>query len=349
MTKARDIATSEVITGEIGSTIQAYDADLDSIAALDKTDGNVIVGDGTNWVAESGATARTSLGLGTAATTNSTDYATAAQGALADSALQSIAAGSIGTTELANNAVTSAKLDTNISVPGTVTATSFVGSGASLTGIAGGFSNLQVFTSPGTWTNPGNVTKVKVTVVGGGGGATISTENTSNSGNSGGTSSFGAYCSATGGTAGGGTTNRKQTGGIGGIGSGGQLNMRGGMGLGTMNSGQTSFAQGGSTFVGMGAEMTGTSQIHGPYSAAATYGGGATVTAFAPNGGVYFWESGCSGGGGGTAIEVIPFPSATNVPITIGSGGNSPVVGPIGAPPAVTTQNAAAGVVIVEY
>jgi hypothetical protein len=36
------------------------------------------------------ATARTNLGLGTAATTASTDYATAAQGALADSALQSI-------------------------------------------------------------------------------------------------------------------------------------------------------------------------------------------------------------------------------------------------------------------
>ncbi len=37
--------------------------DLNDIAALAKTDGNFIVGDGTNWVAESGATARTSLGL----------------------------------------------------------------------------------------------------------------------------------------------------------------------------------------------------------------------------------------------------------------------------------------------
>jgi hypothetical protein len=34
-------------------------------------------------------TARTNLGLGTAATTAATDYATAAQGATADSALQS--------------------------------------------------------------------------------------------------------------------------------------------------------------------------------------------------------------------------------------------------------------------
>jgi hypothetical protein len=37
----------------------------------------------------SASTARTNLGLGTAATTASTDYATAAQGALAASALQS--------------------------------------------------------------------------------------------------------------------------------------------------------------------------------------------------------------------------------------------------------------------
>lgn len=41
---------------------------LTAISNLTPTDGNVIVGDGTTWVAESGATARTSLGLGTAAT-----------------------------------------------------------------------------------------------------------------------------------------------------------------------------------------------------------------------------------------------------------------------------------------
>jgi len=50
---------------EIGTDIQAYDAGLTDIAGLAVTDGNIIVGDGTNWVAESGATARTSLGLGT--------------------------------------------------------------------------------------------------------------------------------------------------------------------------------------------------------------------------------------------------------------------------------------------
>ena len=42
---------------------QSLDADLTAIAALSNTDGNFIVGNGTTWVAESGATARASLGL----------------------------------------------------------------------------------------------------------------------------------------------------------------------------------------------------------------------------------------------------------------------------------------------
>ena len=49
----------------IGSDVQAYDADLDAIAALAKTDGGIIVGNGSAFVLETGATARTSLGLGT--------------------------------------------------------------------------------------------------------------------------------------------------------------------------------------------------------------------------------------------------------------------------------------------
>ena len=47
----------------IGSNVQAWDAQLDDIAGLATTDSNIIVGNGTNWVAESGATARTSLGV----------------------------------------------------------------------------------------------------------------------------------------------------------------------------------------------------------------------------------------------------------------------------------------------
>jgi hypothetical protein len=43
----------------------ALPANLNAINALTPTDGNVIVGNGTTWIVESGNTARTSLGLGT--------------------------------------------------------------------------------------------------------------------------------------------------------------------------------------------------------------------------------------------------------------------------------------------
>ena len=47
----------------IGTDVQAYDAQLADVAGLTPSDGNFIVGDGSNFVAESGATARASLGL----------------------------------------------------------------------------------------------------------------------------------------------------------------------------------------------------------------------------------------------------------------------------------------------
>ena len=46
----------------IGTDVQAWDAALDDISGLAVTNGNIIVGDVANWVAESGATARASLG-----------------------------------------------------------------------------------------------------------------------------------------------------------------------------------------------------------------------------------------------------------------------------------------------
>ena len=55
---------------------QPLDADLTALGALSKTDGNFIVGNGSTWVAESGSTARSSLGLGALATANSVGAST---------------------------------------------------------------------------------------------------------------------------------------------------------------------------------------------------------------------------------------------------------------------------------
>jgi len=47
----------------VGTNVQAYDAGLAAIAGLAVTDGNIIVGNGSTFVAENGSTARTSLGV----------------------------------------------------------------------------------------------------------------------------------------------------------------------------------------------------------------------------------------------------------------------------------------------
>jgi hypothetical protein len=57
----------------IGSDVQAYDAQLADVAGLTPSDGGFIVGDGSNFVVESAATARTSLGVDAAGTDNSTN------------------------------------------------------------------------------------------------------------------------------------------------------------------------------------------------------------------------------------------------------------------------------------
>ena len=62
----------------LGSLYQALDADLTAIAGLSNSDGNFIVGSASGWVAESGATARTSLGLGTMAVAATGDYSVVA-------------------------------------------------------------------------------------------------------------------------------------------------------------------------------------------------------------------------------------------------------------------------------
>ena len=191
---------------------------------------------------------------------------------------------------------------------------------------AGGFSNMQVFTSSGTFTVPAGITKVKVTVVGGGGngavgqftygqgsiggggggggaaievisGLTAGGTVSITVGGAGGTSSFGTFCSATGGSNGTSASPAAtafSSGGSGGLGSGGNLNIRG-------DVGQTGCFSSSSGVGGAGG---------GPILGGGGRGGGSFENG--TNGGAY-------GGGGG------------------------------GCPNSYTAGTGAAGVVIVEY
>jgi hypothetical protein len=63
-TGATSASTARTALGlVIGTDVQAYDAQLADVAGLTPTDNAVIIGNGTNFVVESGATLKTSLGL----------------------------------------------------------------------------------------------------------------------------------------------------------------------------------------------------------------------------------------------------------------------------------------------
>jgi hypothetical protein len=287
---ANAAAAQQAMDTEVGVDVQAYDAGLTDIAGLAVTDGNIIVGDGTNWVAESGATARTSLGLGSIATQASSSV-TITGGSITGITDLAVADGGTG-----QGSYTDGELLIGNSTGNTLTkATLTAGSGISVTNgsgaitiastAAGGFSDMQVFTSPGTWTNPGTITKVKVTVVGGGGngGTSAARPNNQNQtrysgggggggtaievipfpsgtnvavtvGGAGGTSSFGAYCSATGGAAGETSSIPVPTsaGGDGGSGSGGTVNLVGADGSPAITPAQYGMGQGGPSSIGGG-------------------------------------------------------------------------------------------------
>lgn len=201
----------------------------------------------------------------------------------------------------------------------------------------GGFSNIQVFTSPGTWTNPGTVEKVKVTVVGGGGGGkassagqaaggggsgggtaieVISFPSATNvpvtvgaggspgaapagSGGTGGTSSFGAYCSATGGRTGRRNTTEPHL--SGGTGTGGLLNLRGDFGTGT---GTVPGVGGGSIFGGNGGPGYNSPGPARRGTNGITGGGGGGG---GPDGGIPSQNPFCDGGTGGPGIVVVEY------------------------------------------
>ena len=91
----------------IGTNTQAWDADLDAIAAISSADGNFIVGSAAGWVAESGATARTSIGLGT---TDTPQFTRLGVGAAADA---TISLDVVGTSRFGDSATNFAGIGAN--------------------------------------------------------------------------------------------------------------------------------------------------------------------------------------------------------------------------------------------
>ena len=80
---------------------------IGSASHLTPTDGNIIVGDGSGWVTESGATARTSLGLGTG---DSPEFTAVNIGAATDTTIARVSAGRISVEGV--NVVTISSTDT---------------------------------------------------------------------------------------------------------------------------------------------------------------------------------------------------------------------------------------------
>jgi hypothetical protein len=148
-TAATAAAAQQAMDTEVGVDVQAYDADLTALGGLAKTDGNIIVGNGSTWVAESGATARTSLGLGTLATLNEVDAST-----------------------IQDNSVGADELDvTGDGTSGQVLSSDGDGSMTWIDAGGGGFALVKAstFEASGTWTTQANTTLVTVAVIGGGG------------------------------------------------------------------------------------------------------------------------------------------------------------------------------------
>ena len=237
-----------------------------------------------------------------------------------------IADSAVTTTKIADANVTMAKL----SATGSASSSTFLRGDGSWQA-AGGFANMEVFSiaGPATWTNPGQVTKVKVTVVGAGGaggGTTVSPSPTN--GNAGGTSSFGTYMSATGG--GGGGNTRGAAGGA----SGGNFVVYGKTGNreGSGPAATTTPVYGGDSLLGFGGH---------PSTPGSGFGSGGGVTSYGP---INLY----SGSAGGATVGIISIPTSP-VPITVGAGGTA---GP-GTWPGPSGQYVpglgADGVVIVEY
>jgi len=161
-----NLNNAKIETSAIGTTVQPYSANLTTYATVNPTAAGLSLLDDADASAQ-----RTTLGLGTAATTASTDYATVAQGAKADTAVQPadianvLETSDIGVSVQAYDAdldawaavATTAKQDTLVSGTNikTINSSSILGSGnlvISSTIANGDKGDITVSSSGATWT-----------------------------------------------------------------------------------------------------------------------------------------------------------------------------------------------------
>jgi hypothetical protein len=204
---------------------------------------------------------------------------------------------------------------------------------ASLPAAGGGFTNIVVFTSSGTWTIPAGITKAKVTVVGGGGGGQSGTGGgfpgsgagaggaairiytlvgatatiVVGAGGVGATGFFGATGTSGGNTTflnngititgGGGASGTSTAGGSGGNGTNGTINIRGGFGQRRNEYVSDSTTFGGNSIM----SGNGTATVNGGNTEPVSYGGG----------GAGGWAAGgiasATAGNGGAGIVIIEY------------------------------------------
>lgn len=320
-----------IVTGTPGTTRNIYAPKQNKLyVVINNSDSSVILKGGPTSPTTGVTVVAGGVSLA-AWNSNTGDFVAAAAGVSSLTAGTGVSvSASTGAVTVTNTGVTSAVAGTGIGVSGATGAVTFTnsgvtsivaGTGISISGATGAVTvtsttsyagpSAQVYTTAGssTFTIPTGITKLKVTVVGGGGGSSYSTGCcTFGTGGSGGTSSVASgtqtisTISATGGAGGNGATN-------GGLGSGGDLNSRGGVGE------NANYVQ------------SATLLSQGTYNATALLGtGGSSVGQF------------CGAGGGGAIKWLSGLTPGNTLSVTVGAGGAGSAV-----------RAGAAGAVVIEW